>query len=87
MATVHVSHQGSVAHFCGVSRAPTIVGVVSGRTVHYNEWIQRAQDVKKFVKSILPSHVMVKVRVGVAMWVWLSRGGTRSFQIGCHSSC
>lgn len=68
MATVHASHQGKVAHFCGVSRVPAIVGVVSGRMVHFNEWIQHAQDVKKFVKTILPLDVMVKVGVGVAKY-------------------
>lgn len=61
MATVHTSVQPRVAHFCSVSRMPSLVAVVSGRAVHYNDWIQDSRGIKNFIKSILPAIAVVKV--------------------------
>lgn len=60
---MHTSIQPRVAHFCSVSRMPSLVVVVSGRAVHYNDWIQDSRGIKNFIKSVLPASVVVKVGV------------------------
>lgn len=61
MASVHTSVQPRVAKFCSVSRMPSMVAVVSGRAIHYNDWIQDSRGIKNFIKRALPDNVVVKV--------------------------
>ena len=58
--TLHTSYQPQVARHCSVSRVPTVVGVISGRVVNFNGWINDPRDIKNFLKGILPS-VITKV--------------------------
>lgn len=61
VASVHASRQPKIVSFCSVSRVPTIVGVVSGRTLHYNGWHYDLQHIKEFLGRILPADVVTRV--------------------------
>ena len=55
MGTVDSSYQPKVTRYCGIHRVPTIVGVVSGRVMHYGGHALNSRNIKEFIRTIIPS--------------------------------
>ena len=61
LGSVHANFHPRIVHHCGVSRVPAVVGVVSGRVVHFQGQIS-ARTIRDFLEAILPSWIIAEVR-------------------------
>lgn len=56
LGSVHGNMHPRVTHYCGVVRVPAVVGVVSGRVVHY-QGAQSTRSLRGFLEDIVPNVV------------------------------
>lgn len=63
LGSVHANHHHRVTHHCGVSQVPTVVGVISGRVIHFHGKIRDSSTMQEFLERVLPPHVVLSVSV------------------------
>ena len=61
LGSVHANHHHRVTQHCGVSQVPTVVGVVSGRVIHFHGNIRGSGTMQEFLERILPKEVVLTV--------------------------
>ncbi len=58
LGSVHARQQFGIAQHCGVSRVPTVVGVVSGRVHHFYGQLRDKITLINFLDNILPKQAV-----------------------------
>ena len=59
---INVNRSPRLVDALGAGRVPTIVGVINGRVMFYNDRVT-VQDLKDFVMGLFPRGLIEKVRV------------------------
>ena len=58
LGSVHANHHPRVTTHCGVNQVPTVVGVVSGRVIHFHGNLRGVDTMQDFLNNILPQNVV-----------------------------
>ena len=61
LGSVHANHHPRITNHCGVSQIPTVVGVVSGRVIHFHGNLRGIDTMQDFLNNILPKGVVLLV--------------------------
>ena len=61
LGSVHANHHPRITNHCGVNHVPTVVGVVSGRVIHFHGNIRGIDAMQDFLHNILPQKVILLV--------------------------
>ena len=57
---ININRSPRLVDALGTGRVPTIVGVINGRVMFYNDWVT-VQGLKDFVMGLFPSGLIEKV--------------------------
>ena len=58
---INVNRSPRLVDALGAGRVPTIVGVINGRVLFYNDRVTTVQGLKDFVMGLFPSGLIEKV--------------------------
>ena len=61
LGSVHANHHPRITNYCGVNQVPTVVGVVSGRVIHFHGDLRGIGTMEEFLNNILPQRVVLLV--------------------------
>ena len=61
LGSVHANHHPRVTTHCSVNQVPTVVGVVSGRVIHFHGNLRGIDTMQDFLNNILPQKVVLSV--------------------------
>lgn len=61
LGSIHANHHPRVTAHCSVNQVPTVVGVVSGRVIHFHGNLRGIETMQDFLNNILPKNVVLQV--------------------------
>ena len=58
LGSIHANHHPRVTSHCSVNQVLTVVGVVSGRVIHFHDNLRGIDTLQNFLNNILPQKVI-----------------------------